>query len=276
MTQTKVDLTKSDQTVWLPQFFICGLLLIALLPGIPYTYFIFLRWASCSVFVYLARKAALNRKPSIWASVLGALAFLYNPVLPLHFPRELWTLINLASLGIAIRSIFTMRRDLPEINTQKHLWNDKDYMQAYMALTLTELPRKHQIFNIHPELKAVKSPYFEPITGDAEPPLAHLQVISKKRTQQWIRSATANRIRSYSSKFSAHRNKLLALLKWNDLAGALTFGFGEFLPQSISKDISRSDDLFHALLCELENRYVYWNKVGSTAAKALLKDLRQG
>ena len=71
---------------------------LALLP-LPYSYYILLRLGMCGVFAYLAYTASQSNEQGL-AWVLGITAVIYNPFAPLHLGREVWTVINLATIGL--------------------------------------------------------------------------------------------------------------------------------------------------------------------------------
>ena len=71
---------------------------LALLP-LPYAYYMLLRVGMCGVFAYLAYTASQSNEQSLtW--VLGITALIYNPFAPLHLGREVWTVINLVTIGL--------------------------------------------------------------------------------------------------------------------------------------------------------------------------------
>ena len=73
-------------------------LVLALLP-LPYAYYMFLRVGMCGVFAYLAYTASQSNEQGLtW--MLGITAVIYNPFAPLHLGREVWTVINLATIGL--------------------------------------------------------------------------------------------------------------------------------------------------------------------------------
>ena len=94
----------SARRIWIPQAIATAMLLWALVPSNPYAYYTLLRWVACPIFAFLAIRAAERRRVG-WAWILGATAAAYNPVVRMHLTRELWTLVNLATIGVAIASI---------------------------------------------------------------------------------------------------------------------------------------------------------------------------
>jgi len=84
------------------------MLIWALYPENPYGYYILLRWICCAVFAYLALKANADNN-SYWTWIFGVTAAIYNPIVPLHLTREIWTVVNIITIGISIGSLFILR-----------------------------------------------------------------------------------------------------------------------------------------------------------------------
>ena len=72
----------------------------ALLP-LPYAYYMLLRVGMCGFFAYLAYTASQSNEQGL-AWVLGITAVIYNPFAPLHLGREVWTVVNLATIGLLL------------------------------------------------------------------------------------------------------------------------------------------------------------------------------
>jgi len=87
-----------------PQIIACLMLLWALNPVNPYGYYIVLRIVCCAVFAYLALHAA-ERNQQGWVWVLGTTAFIYNPIFRVHLTRDIWSVVNIAAIVIALWSI---------------------------------------------------------------------------------------------------------------------------------------------------------------------------
>ena len=99
--------------IWIPQAIVIPMLLWALIPANPYGYYIMLRWICCAAFAYLAINAwGLNKIGWVW--VLGVTAAIYNPVLRVHATREIWSVVNLVTIGLAIATIFVLKSDEAE------------------------------------------------------------------------------------------------------------------------------------------------------------------
>jgi len=84
------------------------MLLWALNPANPYGYYILLRWVCCGIFAYLAFKA-LDQGYQGWVWVLGITAAVYNPIFRVHLTREIWSVVNAVTIGIAVASVFAVK-----------------------------------------------------------------------------------------------------------------------------------------------------------------------
>jgi hypothetical protein len=85
-----------------------GMLILAL-SGHPYSYYILLRWVVCGTAAYGAFKSVELEK-SGWAWILGIIALLFNPIIPVHLSREIWAPIDVMAALIFVVSIFTIRK----------------------------------------------------------------------------------------------------------------------------------------------------------------------
>lgn len=94
--------------IWLPQAIAGVMLLWALNPDNPYGYYILLRWACCAVFAYLAIKAFAQETEG-WVWIFGVTAFVYNPIIRIHLTREIWSVINVATIVIGVFSVFLLK-----------------------------------------------------------------------------------------------------------------------------------------------------------------------
>jgi len=84
------------------------MLLWALNPQNPYGYYILHRWVCCGVFSYLALKA-LDAGHQGWVWGLGITVAVYNPIFRVHLTREIWSVVNVVTIGIAVASVFAIR-----------------------------------------------------------------------------------------------------------------------------------------------------------------------
>jgi hypothetical protein len=75
----------------------------------PYGYYVLLRVLVCGVCIYLTSRERENGR-TIWMWVLGSFAVLYNPIVPIHLSRELWSIINLATIWLLAAHMWSVRR----------------------------------------------------------------------------------------------------------------------------------------------------------------------
>lgn len=74
----------------------------------PYDYYILLRWVvsgSSAFSAYIA--AELNQKGWIW--IMGIVAVFFNPIIPVHLSRPIWTPIDIITGIIIIISLFSIK-----------------------------------------------------------------------------------------------------------------------------------------------------------------------
>ncbi|GJQ58448.1 MAG: hypothetical protein D8M57_14535 [Candidatus Scalindua sp. AMX11] len=96
------------KTIWTPQAIASIMLLAALNPENPYGYYVLLRWVVCGIFAFLAFQA-LEQEKKEWVWVLGITAAVYNPFFRMHLGRDIWSVVNVVTIGIAIASIFKLK-----------------------------------------------------------------------------------------------------------------------------------------------------------------------
>ncbi|MDE0317531.1 MAG: hypothetical protein OXM61_21850 [Candidatus Poribacteria bacterium] len=94
--------------IWISQIILIPLLLFALNPSNPYVYYTFLRWICCAVFIYLTIRS-LGLGKFGWSVVLVLMAIIYNPIIKVFAFRGIWNIINLATVVIAVASIFALQ-----------------------------------------------------------------------------------------------------------------------------------------------------------------------
>ena len=89
--------------------------------GNPYAYFILLRWILCGIFIFLCVRA-YHLRLSGWVWTLGIAAAIYNPVVRVHLNRELWSEINIITIGLLAVTVWVLRdrepvSPTPEVST---------------------------------------------------------------------------------------------------------------------------------------------------------------
>ena len=100
--------TDNYSIIFVPQIVAIIMLLWAIMPNNPYAYFILLRWICCPIFAYLAFRAYESSKTN-WVWILGVTSAIYNPIIPAHLTREIWVILNLIAVILAINSIFLLK-----------------------------------------------------------------------------------------------------------------------------------------------------------------------
>lgn len=78
-----------------PIYIISALLFIGAAP-LPYGYYMLLRIAACGFFVWAA-VITYEKRSQYLPWVFGLLALLFNPIIKIHLPKELWAMIDICS-----------------------------------------------------------------------------------------------------------------------------------------------------------------------------------
>lgn len=88
---------RHHKSLWIVPTVLLG---AALLPW-PYGYYQLLRLAVCVVSGWIAYEQWKHDDAvSGWVVAFGGLALLYNPVMPVHLSREVWSVLNLSSAAL--------------------------------------------------------------------------------------------------------------------------------------------------------------------------------
>ncbi len=96
----------------IPALIVAIMLLVAVAP-LPYGYYQFLRWVTCGVAAFIAVKGYTWKQT--WATWLfGAVAVMFNPILPIYLTREIWRPIDLAVALLFVLSILLLREQAAE------------------------------------------------------------------------------------------------------------------------------------------------------------------
>lgn len=97
---------RHHKSLWLAP---AALLAGALLPW-PYGYYELLRLAVCAVSAWIAYEQWRHDDAvSGWVVAFGGIAMLYNPLLPVHLTREIWSVLNLASAAAFLLHLRALR-----------------------------------------------------------------------------------------------------------------------------------------------------------------------
>ncbi len=63
---------------------------------LPYGYYMLLRLVACGVFAFAAF-IAFDRKSKVLPWVYGFMALVFNPIIKIHFPKEMWMVVDVAA-----------------------------------------------------------------------------------------------------------------------------------------------------------------------------------
>ena len=78
-----------------------GMCVGAMLPGLPYGYFMLLRWVVCVALCYAAHELIKRKAEGLgWACV--AVAVLFNPFIKVHLTREVWWWVDGAGAAFLV------------------------------------------------------------------------------------------------------------------------------------------------------------------------------
>ena len=87
---------------------VAALMLFGALGDWPYVYYQLLRFVVCGVSGYTA--FVVFKWQKLWATWLFALiAILFNPLIPIHLPREVWQLIDVACVFLFIAVVAILK-----------------------------------------------------------------------------------------------------------------------------------------------------------------------
>ena len=86
-----------------------GMLILAIPPVWPYGYYTLLRLVVSGVAVYAAY-VGYNLDLRTIPVILGLIALLFNPVIPIHLTKEIWTVINIIVAIVFLIIMFILRK----------------------------------------------------------------------------------------------------------------------------------------------------------------------
>lgn len=79
----------------------------------PYGYYQILRFVVCGSAAYIAYLAYETKKNwAVW--MFGAIALLFNPLVPIHLSREIWQPIDIIVAGIFFGGIVFLKKNQTE------------------------------------------------------------------------------------------------------------------------------------------------------------------
>lgn len=83
-------------------------MLIWALADHKYGFFTLLRFVVCFVAAYCAFQA-YSQKKAEWTWILGGISVLFNPIIPIHLNRDLWSMIGIVVAIVFLASIFFVK-----------------------------------------------------------------------------------------------------------------------------------------------------------------------
>lgn len=118
-------MTKEDVTY---RNVVAGILVFMLLlaiPKLPYGYYILLRWAVTATALFSVWVAS-EYGCKLWVFVMGGIAILFNPIIPVHLSKGIWVAIDFCTAIVFFVSMFHIKperkpreeKNSPEISKQ--------------------------------------------------------------------------------------------------------------------------------------------------------------
>lgn len=83
---------KSDAMPIAVIYIVAAMLILGIFP-LPYGYYILLRLVVCGVFGFAAY-ITYQRKYNLLPWVFGSMVLLFNPIFKVHFPKEVWMIVD--------------------------------------------------------------------------------------------------------------------------------------------------------------------------------------
>lgn len=91
--------------------YICAAMLFVGAAPLPYYgYYTLLRLVACGVFAFAAF-VSFDRKYKTLPWILGLLALLFNPIIQVHLPKEVWSFIDVGAAILLITSLKAVKTD---------------------------------------------------------------------------------------------------------------------------------------------------------------------
>ena len=98
-----------------------GLFVAALFPW-PYGYYNLLRLTVCGVSAWIAYEQwRQDDAVSGWVVAFGAAALLYNPVLPIHLTRGIWSVLNVVTAALFLGHLVWLNRIVSDESKRRRL-----------------------------------------------------------------------------------------------------------------------------------------------------------
>jgi len=82
---------------------------------LPYGYYTLLRWI-VTINALFSVWVAYNSEDTFWVFLMGGIAILFNPIIPVYLTKEIWVIIDVIVAILFLVSIFKIKtkRELPK------------------------------------------------------------------------------------------------------------------------------------------------------------------
>ena len=104
----KERMNNPQKQILLPSIIAMILLFIAIFPIKEYGYYILLRWVICLTSVYTVYFSYKTER-IYWIWIMGVVAVIFNPIIPLHLGKEIWRFVDFFVALIFLISIFVFK-----------------------------------------------------------------------------------------------------------------------------------------------------------------------
>jgi len=85
------------------------LLLLGIPAGWPYSYYILLRWVILATSIIIAY-GFYKSKLTGWALVFGAVAILFNPIMPIYLNKSTWVIMDFIGACLFFIAAYSSRK----------------------------------------------------------------------------------------------------------------------------------------------------------------------
>lgn len=91
--------------------YICAAMLFIGAAPLPYGYYMLLRLVAFGVFAFAAY-IAYEKKRTVSPWLYGFMALVFNPIVKIHFPKEMWSIVDIAA-GLLLLATAKALRPMP-------------------------------------------------------------------------------------------------------------------------------------------------------------------
>ena len=92
-----------------PLLVVCATMLLLAAAPLPYGYYMLLRIVTCATLV-AAAVTAHRRKMQMLATAFTIVALLFNPFVPVHLTKEIWTVIDIVTAVLLLTFVNALSR----------------------------------------------------------------------------------------------------------------------------------------------------------------------